>query len=122
MATLAIGLGLGSAVGQPAQLAPGVGSELLATVEAGAEFPGHVLRMRRITFAPGASLPMHSHKDRPEVSIEWEGALSNTVKGNLLARLPAGTPVANGPQVEHLPANESDKPVVVISLDLVKKQ
>jgi quercetin dioxygenase-like cupin family protein len=59
----------------------------------------------RITFAPGASIPMHSHKDRPEVSVLMEGTLTNTVKGQSPPQLAAGTAVLNGPEVEHLPAN-----------------
>ena len=93
----------------------------LATVDAGEECPGRALRMRRVTFAPGASIPMHSHKGRPEVSIVLEGPLTNTVKRQSPTQLPAGSAVANGPEVEHLPANESGKPVVVVSIDLIAK-
>ncbi|HEY1364785.1 MAG TPA: hypothetical protein VGF60_21255 [Xanthobacteraceae bacterium] len=78
----AVGFGLGSAAGQQAKLALGVEAQTLATVEAGANCPGHILRMRCITFAPGASIPMHSHKDHPEVSLITEGTLTNTPKGN----------------------------------------
>jgi quercetin dioxygenase-like cupin family protein len=121
-AGVAIGFGLGAASGQQqSQLAPGVGSQLLATVDAGANCPGHVLRMRRITFAPGTSIAMHSHKDHPEVSLVTEGELTNTLKGQSPTTLPAGTPVLNGPEVEHSPANQTDKPAVVLSIDLIKK-
>jgi len=68
-----IGFGLGSALGQQT---PKVEPELLATVDAGENCPGHALRMRRITFEPGASIPMHSHKDRPEVYLVTEGTLT----------------------------------------------
>ena len=119
---VAIGFGLSAASGQQQpQLAPGVDSQLLGTVDAGANCPGHVLRMRRITFAPGTSIAMHSHKDHPEVSLVTEGELTNTVKGQSPAQLPAGTPVLNGPEVEHSPANQTNKPVVVLSIDLIKK-
>jgi len=50
-----------------------------------------------------------------------EGTLSNTIKGQSQMQLLAGTPVLNGPDVEHLPANETSKPVVVFSVDLIKK-
>ena len=115
-----VGFGLGSAFGQQT-LAPGVDSQLLGTVDAGENCPGHVLRMRRVTFAPGASVPMHTHKDHPEVSLVVEGTLTNTVKGQSPIQVSAGTPVLNGPEVEHLPANKTDKPVVVLSVDLIKK-
>ena len=116
-----IGFGLGSASGQQAELARGVGAQMLGTVDAGANCPGHILRMRRVTFAPGTSIAMHSHKDHPEVSLIMEGTLTNTIKGQSPTQMAAGTPVLNGPEVEHLPANKTDKPLVILSVDLIKK-
>ena len=116
---VAIGFGLGSASGQ--QTSQGVDFQVLGTVAAGEDCPGHVLRVRRITFAPGASIPMHSHKDRPEVALVMEGTLTNTLKGQSPTQLAAGTAILNGPEVEHLPANETSKPVVVLGVDLIKK-
>ena len=113
-----IGFGLGSALGQQT---PKVEPQDLGMVDAGENCPGHVLRMRRITFAPGASIPMHSHKDRPEVALVMEGTLTNTLKGQSATQLAAGTAILNGPEVEHLPANETSKPVVVLGVDLIKK-
>ena len=95
-----IGFGLGSASSQ--QPPKGVDLQLLGTVNAGEDCPGRVLRMRRVTFAPGASIPMHSHKDRPEVSLVMEGTLTNTLKGQSPTQLAAGTAILNGPEVEHL--------------------
>ena len=69
-----IGFGLGSASGQ--QTPEGLDLQVLGTVDAGENCPGHVLRMRRVTFEPGASIPMHSHKDRPEVYLVTEGTLA----------------------------------------------
>lgn len=120
VAGVIIGFGLGSASGQ--QKTPeGLDLQVLGTVDAGENCPGHVLRMRRVTFAPGASIPMHSHKDRPEVILVMEGTLTNTVKGQSPTQLAAGTVGLNGPEVEHLPANETSKPVVVLGVDLIKK-
>jgi len=114
-----IGFGLGSASSQ--QTPKGVDAPVLGTVDAGEDCPGHVLRMRRVTFAPGASIPMHSHKDRPEVALVIQGTLTNTLKGQSPTQLAAGTAILNGPEVEHLPANETSKPVVVLGVDLIKK-
>jgi quercetin dioxygenase-like cupin family protein len=119
VAGVIIGFGLGSASGQ--QTPEGLDLQVLGTVDAGENCPGHVLRMRRVTFAPGASIPMHSHKDRPEVALVMEGTLTNTVKGQSPTQLAAGTVGLNGPEVEHLPANETSKPVVVLGVDLIKK-
>ena len=94
---------------------------MLGTVEAGENCPGHVLRMRRVTFEPGALIPMHSHKDRPEVYLVMEGTLTNTVKDQSPTQLATGTVGINGPEVEHVPANETSKPVVLLAVDLIKK-
>ena len=114
-----IGFGLSSALGQ--QTPKGVEAQELARVDAGENCPGHVLRMRRVTFAPGASIPMHSHKERPEVVLVMEGTLTNTVKGQSPTQLAAGTAGTNGPEVEHEPANETSKPVVLLVAELIKK-
>ena len=120
VAGVIIGFGLGSASGQ--QKTPeGLDLQVLGTVDAGENCPGHVLRMRRVTFAPGASIPMHSHKDRPEVALVMEGTLTNTVKGQSPTQLAAGTVGINGPEVEHEPANETSKPVVLLTAELIKK-
>jgi quercetin dioxygenase-like cupin family protein len=113
-----IGFGLGSALGQQT---PKVDPEVLATVDAGENCPGHALRMRRVTFEPGASLPMHSHKDRPEVYLVTEGTFTNAVKGQSPTQLAAGTAGINGTEVEHVAANETSKPVVLLAVDLIKK-
>jgi redox-sensitive bicupin YhaK (pirin superfamily) len=76
-----------------------VEAEVLATVDAGAEYPGMILRMRKVTFAPGAAIPMHNHADRPEVTYVLSGALAHkdsmgnveTLRANDLQRMTAGT-------------------------------
>jgi len=113
-----IGFGLGSALGQQT---PKVEPEVLATVDAGENCPGHALRMRRVTFEPGASIPMHSHKDRPEVYLVTEGTFTNAVKGQSPTQLAAGTAGINGTEVEHVATNETSKPVVLLAVDLIKK-
>jgi quercetin dioxygenase-like cupin family protein len=114
-----IGFGLGSALGQ--QPPKGIEPQDLGKVDAGENCPGHVLRMRRIIFEPGASIPMHSHKERPVVFLVMEGTLTNTVKGQSPTELAAGTVGLNGPEVEHEPANETSRPVVLLTAELIKK-
>ena len=109
----------GFGVGQ--QTPQGLDFQVLGTVDASEDCPGRVLRMRRVTFAPGASIPMHSHKDRPEVGLVMKGTLTNTLKGQSPTQLAAGTAMLNGPEVEHLPANETSEPVVTLTVDLIKK-
>ena len=114
-----IGFGLGSALGQ--QTPKDIEAQELGRVDAGENCPGHVLRMRRVTFEPGPSIPMHSHKERPEVVLVMEGTYTNKVKGQSPTQLAAGTVGLNGPEVEHEPANETSKPVVILTAELIKK-
>jgi quercetin dioxygenase-like cupin family protein len=55
------------------------------------------------------------------VSLVIEGTLTNALNGQPPTQLPAGTPVLNGPEVEHSPSNQTHKPVVVLSIALIKK-
>ena len=59
----------------------GVTSELLATIDLGAEIEGMAgrqLRMRLFTFEPGAVFgPMHDHKDRPGIVYILEGTITD---------------------------------------------
>ena len=64
---------------------------------------------------------MHSHKERPEVVLVMEGTYTNTVKGQSPTQLAAGTVGMNGPDVEHEPANETSKPLVILTAELIKK-
>jgi quercetin dioxygenase-like cupin family protein len=114
-----VGFGLSAALGQ--QTPKGVEAQELGRVDAGENCPGHVLRMRRVTFEPGASIPMHSHKERPEVVLVMEGTLTNKVKGQSPTQLAVGTVGINGTEVEHEPANETSKPVVELTAELIKK-
>jgi quercetin dioxygenase-like cupin family protein len=120
-AGIAMGLGLGSALGQAPAIAPGVDAQVIATVDAGAAYPGMILRMRKVTFAPGASLPMHTHAERPEVTYVLSGTLTDTRKGAASIQKKAGDTVTNGREVEHMPENKSDEPVVLIVVDFIKK-
>jgi quercetin dioxygenase-like cupin family protein len=118
-----IGFGLGSAVGQqqgPA-MPPGVDAQVVATVDAGADFPGQILRLRKVTFAPGATIAMHSHKERPEVAYVLEGTLTDMRKGAAATQINAGQGEANGREIEHMVENRTGKPVVLIGVDFIKK-
>jgi quercetin dioxygenase-like cupin family protein len=120
-AGIAMGLGLGTALGQGPAIAPGVDAQVVATVDAGAAYPGMILRMRKVIFAPGASLPMHTHAERPEVTYVLSGTLTDTRKGAASIQKKAGDTVTNGREVEHMPENKSDEPVVLIVVDFIKK-
>ena len=120
-AGIAIGFGLASASGQTSAIAPGVDGQTIGLVDAGANYPGMILRMRKVTFAPGASIPMHTHAERPEVTYVLSGTLTDTRKGSAAVQKTAGDTVTNGREIEHMPENKSGKPVVLIVADFVKK-
>jgi quercetin dioxygenase-like cupin family protein len=116
---LAIGFGLSSAVGQQAT---GVDFKVLNTVDLGPDCPGYIARMRYVTLAPGADVPMHSHKERPEVAYILKGTLTDQRKGAASTQEKAGTSTVNGREIEHEVHNKSGKPVVVIGVDVIKKE
>ena len=89
-----VGVGLSAALGQ--QIPKGIEAQELARVDAGENCPGYVLRMRRATYEPGASIPMHSHKDRPEVGLVMKGTLTNTLKGQSPTQLAVSTAILGG--------------------------
>jgi quercetin dioxygenase-like cupin family protein len=120
-AGIVIGFGLGSALGQAPAIAPRVDAQVIATVDAGAEYPGMILRTRKVTFAPGASIPMHNHAEQPEVTYVLSGTLADTRKGAASVQKKAGDGVTNGREVEHMPENKSGKPVVLITVGFIKK-
>ena len=78
-----IGFGLGSALGQ--QTPKGVEPQELGRVDAGENCPGHVLRMRRVTFAPGASIPQGPPRSVPRYGGHaykyGQGSIPNAVSG-----------------------------------------
>ena len=69
-----------------------------------------------------------SHMDRDRIGGRdgsddrvREGTYTNTVKGQSPTQLAAGTVGMNGPEVEHEPANETSRPVVLLTAELIKK-
>src|ERR1700745_1638308 len=105
-AGIATGPRLASALGKASAIAPGVEAEVIPTGEAGAEYPGMILRMRKVTFAPGAAIPMHNHAERPEVTYVLSGTLTDTRKGAASVQKKAGDSVTNGREGGHFPGNK----------------
>ena len=121
---LAVGFGLGLAVVHQAtaQQATGVDFKVLNTVDLGPDCPGYIARMRKVTFSPGANVPMHSHKERPEVAYILQGTLTDQRKDQAPTQEKAGTSAVNGREIEHEVNNKTSKPVVVIGVDIIKKE
>lgn len=80
---------------------------------------GRILRMREVTIAPGGTLPMHSHSDRPSVSYVLKGTLTEHVEGSTESRqLAAGQAYASQGPKGHALQNLGDTPAVFLEVDL----
>ncbi|MGL4238207.1 cupin domain-containing protein [Tabrizicola sp.] len=87
----------------------------------GEAFKGYMLRMRRLEIAPGGIVPWHSHEVRAANILVLEGTIieyRSTCKVGIEHK--AGDVVGEfGADLAHWWKNESDKPVVIISSDLL---
>lgn len=78
-------------------------------------------RMRKLTIEPGATVPWHSHGERPAIIYIIEGEI-NEYASNCAVPIvhKAGEVVAETSEVSHWWKNLGDKTVVLISADLLK--
>lgn len=101
----------------------GVTSELLATVDLGAEIDGMAgrqLRMRMFTFEPGAVFgPMHDHKDRPGLVYVLQGTITDHRDGVAVDYGP-GVGWPEDRNTRHWLENRAEVPAVEISVDIVR--
>lgn len=102
----------------------GVKDEVLSAVDIsskGKEFEGYMLRMRRLTVDPGGIVPWHTHDKRAANILILEGTVVE-YRDNCEDKIVhnAGDVVGEfGPELAHWWMNESDKPVVILSGDLL---
>jgi len=87
----------------------------------GDAFAGYQLRLRRLVVDPGGVVPWHSHAERAANITILEGEIeeySSNCKVAILHK--AGETVGEfGPELSHYWMNKSDKPVVILSADLL---
>jgi quercetin dioxygenase-like cupin family protein len=119
---LVAGFGLGSAVGQqaPPTENKGLDAKVESTIDLAPDFPGYQLRIRTITFEPGAVAAFHSHKDRPAFAYVLEGQLSELRPGGYLKTLDRGGIITESRDVEHWAENRGTGKVVLIGVDIIK--
>jgi len=102
----------------------GVTVELLATVDLGPEIAGMAgrqLRMRRVTFEPGAVFgPMHDHKDRPGTVYILQGTITDHRNGVATDYGP-GVGWPEDRSTVHWLENRGATPAVEISVDIVRR-
>jgi len=111
-----------------AQAAPesrGVTVELLATVDLGPEIAGMAgrqLRMRRVTFEPGAVFgPLHGHIDRPGIVFILEGTITDHRNGVATDYGP-GVGWPEDRNTLHWLENRGATAAVEISVDIVRQE
>lgn len=87
----------------------------------GEAFAGYQLRPHRLVIEPGGVVPWHSHAERPANITILEGEIEEYPSNCKVAVLhKAGDTIGEfGPDVAHWWMNKSDKPVVIISADLL---
>ena len=81
-----------------------------------AAMAGYDIRMRKITFAPGATFAQHSHAIRPGLVYILEGEILD-VRGDDRRVYKAGQHWMEDATTDHWLANISDKPVTFIMID-----
>jgi len=101
----------------------GLSPEILFQQSLGKQIPamaGYVLRSRRATIAPGGSVKMHSHAERPGFLYVLEGELTE-YRGDAVKIFKPGDSWTEAGDTVHGVKNNTDKPAVAIVIDLVKE-
>ena len=120
--TLAIGIGIGTAIGQqsPPSENKGLDAKVVSTVDLAPDMPGYQLRLRNLTFAPGGVAAIHSHKDRPAFAYILEGTLTEFREGGYTKQYEPGEVITESRDVTHWAENKSGGKVVIVGIDIVK--
>ena len=78
-------------------------------------------RMRRLVIAPGATVPWHSHAERPAIIYVIEGEIEEYASNCAVPIVhKAGEVVAETSEVSHWWKNTGDDTVVLLAADLLK--
>jgi len=103
----------------------GITVKLLETIDLGPEIEGMAgrqLRMRLVTFAPGAVFgPLHDHKDRPGIVYILQGTITDHRDGRE-AEYGPGLGWPEDRNTLHWLENRGTTPAVEISVDIVRQQ
>lgn len=100
---------------------PGFDSKRLHIIELGSEIEGlegRGLRMSRVTVAPGAVFPTHSHRDAPEIIYVVEGVLSEQRNDEPEKGHGPGSVLAMTKEVSHALFNRTATPVIYMSTSI----
>lgn len=114
---------IGVDVMRPGATAPkDVTDNVIASIDLGKGYnvAGRTLRMRRLVVQPGGVVPWHSHGERPANIFIVEGAITEyrSTCAVPIEHL-AGDVTAEAGQLAHWWRNNTNKPAVLISSDIV---
>ena len=114
----------GYAAGQRAipQENKGQSDELLRTMDLSNEIAstqGKMLRMRKVTLAPGGVLGLHDHVDRPAITYFLQGEVTYHADGGGDKTTKTGGGNAEGRATKHWAENTGKTPAVWIAVDIV---
>ncbi len=113
---------VGVDVTKPGPMAPaGVTDTVIASIDLkDYGFAGRALRMRRLVVMPGGVVPWHSHGERPANILVVSGAITeyrSTCAVPILHK--AGDVTAESGNLSHWWKNNTKKPAVLISSDIL---
>ena len=127
---LAIGITLGMLgsqlinAQQPLPKPKGVTGKTVASLELGAQIPelqGRYLRGRVVTFEPGGYMPVHSHKERPELVYVLQGTFTECRPDGKCVELHEGQGGVEGKDVDHWLENKGMTPFIFLAVDISKE-
>jgi quercetin dioxygenase-like cupin family protein len=99
---------------------------VIAAIDLGQQddkFKGHTFRMRRMVIQPGGVVPWHSHSDRPANILMIEGTLTEYSSSCAVPiQHKAGDVVAEFGALSHWWKNNTKKPAVLISADILHEK
>jgi quercetin dioxygenase-like cupin family protein len=122
---LALGLGLGTAIGQqaPPTVTKGQKVPMTVAIDLGPEIEGMQgwqLRLRLVELEPGGVTAVHTHKGRPAVAHVLKGTLTEYREGGYVKQHPTGDKWSEGKETTHWAENKGTEPVVFVVGDILK--
>jgi quercetin dioxygenase-like cupin family protein len=112
----------GMDVTKPGPMSPvGVTDNVIASIDLkGYGSAGHQLRMRRLVVQPGGIVPWHSHAQRPANILVVSGSITEyrSTCGTPINH-PEGDVTAESGNLSHWWKNNTNKPAVLISADVL---
>ena len=96
----------------------------LGRIDLGKAFPdlkGYVLQVSRLELPPnGGGLPLHSHKEMPEIVYIVSGHITEQINGGPIETYGPGSALIYDETVSHSEINLGDEPVVYIGAHVGK--